>query len=77
MKSTSLKQLLATRAILVLLALHQSLRHAPEQVFQIGIFFSRLDITIGGQQLRDSLLELEGGDDFVMLQIPRVCAPLL
>ena len=60
---------LATVAILFLLALYQSLRHAPEQVFQIGVFLSRLDITIGGQQLRDSLFELEGGDDFVILQI--------
>ena len=60
---------LATIAILVLLAPHQSLRHAPDQVFQIGIFLPRLDITIGGQQLRDSQFELEGGDDFVILQI--------
>ena len=29
----------------------------------------RLHTTIGGQQLRDPVFELEGGDDFVILQI--------
>ena len=60
---------LATMAILILLAPQQSPWHASDQVLQIRIFLPRLYITIRGQQLRAPLLELEGGDDFVILQI--------
>ena len=60
---------LATRAIFILLAPQQSPWHASDQVLQIRIFLPRLHISIRGQQLRAPLFELEGGDDFVILQI--------
>ena len=56
-------------AMLILLAPQQSPWHASDQVLQIRIFLPRLYITIRGQQLRAPLFELEGGDDFVILQI--------
>ena len=56
-------------AILILLAPQQSPWHASDQVLQKRIFLPRLYITIRGQQLRAPLFELEGGDDFVILQI--------
>ena len=60
---------LATRAILILRAPQQSPRHASDQVLQIRILLPRLWITIRIQDLRGPLFELEGGDDFVILQI--------
>ena len=60
---------LATRPILVLLTSLQSLWHASQEVLQIRISFPRAHISIRCQQLRNRLFELEGGDDFVILQI--------
>ena len=60
---------LATRAILILLAPQQSPWHASDQILQIRILLPRLWITIRVQDVRGPLFELEGGDDFVILQI--------